>query len=69
MCFITDTVVRICPVAKENIVCGIRILRTDFGVAGYKMLVVTKLATFVSSSIIEEHGITVQQLDGLGYQH
>ena len=55
--------------AKRNIVCAILILKTDFWVAEYKMLILTKLAMFVSSGVIEEHGIIVQQLDGLGCQH
>lgn len=46
-----------------NTVCVILLLKTDFWVGEYKMLIVTKLAMFVSSSVIEE--VIVQQLDGL----
>ena len=48
---------------QRNTVCAIWILKSDFWVAEYKMLILTKLAVFVSSGVIEEHGIIVQQLD------
>lgn len=54
---------------QRDTVCAILILKSGFWVAGYKMRILTKLAVFVSSGVIEEHGIIVQQLDGLGCQH
>lgn len=78
-CFLSDsagcvqallqTALRNHSVANRNIVCVALILKTAFWVAENNMLILTELAVFVSSSVIEEPMIIVQQLDGSGCQH
>jgi len=53
----------------EILSCVMLIYKTDFWVAEYKILILMKLAVFVSSGVIEEHRIIVQQLDRVGCQH
>lgn len=55
--------------AKRNIVCALLGLKTAFWATESRMLIPAEPAVFVSSRVIEEHRVTVQQLDGLGCQH
>lgn len=54
---------------RGNIVCALLGLKTDFWATESRVLIPAKPAVFVSSRVIEEHGVIVQQLDGLGCQH